>query len=111
MFKPLDLQTTISHSMDIQRIQQAHQSRSVTDQPDFSQELLRSNQQKNQQIQHSDSSAQGNRIREEAANQEKERQRRLKPRRFQKKSGSSGEVEKTDVPIETERGQHIDIKI
>ena len=106
MFKPVDLQTIMPRTVDVQRIQHAHNSRSVTEQQDLSREFLKTSQELQEQIQQSRASEEGPRVRDEADNQEKQK-RRQKRRNPDGKNAPPPE----EAKIETECGRHIDIKI
>lgn len=112
MFKPVDFQTIMPRSVDLQRIQQSENSRPVAEQQEFSRELLRRTQLRREQVQKSNAAGEGNRIREDQ--QEPEDQTgsgQPRSRRFRVKEAASEESPETGEAVDTNRGQHIDIKI
>jgi hypothetical protein len=108
MLKPLDLQTVMPRSVEIQRIQQADQARPVAEQQEMSRETIRQTQLKQEQVQQNEAAEYGNRIRDE----ERHKNRGRHYRRFQDGQEKPKEEEETaKQAVDSKRGQHIDFKI
>lgn len=107
VLKPLDLQTVLPRSVDIQRMQQIQYAQPVIDQQEVTREVVKRNQLKQEQIQNNQATAETNPIR---TNENNPQNRERRYRRFrQTRQGASQESE-SKTPAEPERGQHIDIK-
>lgn len=108
MLKPLDLQTVMPRSVDLQKLQQVDQARPIAEQQEMSRETVKQTQHKQEQVQHSETSENSNRIRDE----EKHRSRGRQYRRFQNGREKPEEEEETKKQaVDSKRGQHIDFKI
>ncbi len=108
MLKPVDLQTIMPRSVDLQKIQQINNTRYITEQQDIAKQVVQESQHRQEQVQQSDASAEGNRIHDEQ--QSRERKGR-KYRRYN--SGKKQEENDTDEAsnLDQKRGNIIDIKI
>jgi hypothetical protein len=106
MLKPVDLQTIMPRSVDLQRVQQAQNNRVVTDQQDFSRELFLRSQTKKVQIQNSEAATEQNKVQEDNA----ENRKRRNYRRFGQTKKVAADSEADNSPEEG-RGMHIDIKM
>ncbi|MGE5580930.1 MAG: hypothetical protein ACM3X9_00140 [Bacillota bacterium] len=109
MYKPLDLQTILPRTMDLQRIQQVQNSRPVVDQQEYSREALKQSQIRQERVEQNEASAEGNRVHDDAFNNEKNRSRRY--RRYSLKRKPQAVADTPEQADDSERGQHIDIKI
>lgn len=108
MLKPLDLQTVMPRSVDLQRIHQADQARPIADQQEMSRETIKQTQLKQEQVQQNEAPEYGNRIRDE----EKHKNRGRHYRRFHDgQDKEKEEEEKANQAVDSKRGQHIDFKI
>lgn len=108
MLKPLDLQTIMPRSVDLQRTQQADQVRPIADQQEMSRETIKQTQLKQEQVQQNNPSEYSNRIHDE----EKQRNRGRHYRRFKDdRDKEKDEEEKAKQVVDSKRGQHIDFKI
>jgi hypothetical protein len=96
-------------TVDIQRIQQTQNSRPMLAQQETSREAVKQSQERQEQVQHNDSTAEGNRIHDGNDNDERNRERRY--RRYGQKKMPKLKVELPELATDSERGQHIDIKI
>ena len=108
MFKPIDLQTIIPRMVDIQRIEQTHNSRPLVSQQELSREAVKQSQEQQEQVLQNKASSKGNNIRNDDDSSEQKRERRYRRYGQRKKAGSS--QEQTEKAVDNERGQHIDIK-
>lgn len=106
MLKPLDLQTIMPRSLDLQQLQHIDQTRPVTEQQEMSRETIKQTQLKQEQVQNNEASGNSRRIRDEAKQQGRERHYR----RFQNNEKKT-EEETTKQAVDLKRGQHIDFKI
>ncbi len=109
LLKPVDFQTLLPRTMDLQRIQQVQNIRPHVDQHEFSREAIRQSQERQEQVQQNDASKEGNRIHDDALDDHKNRERRY--RRYGQKPKKNSEEESLETAPDSERGQHIDIKI
>jgi hypothetical protein len=108
MLKPLDLQTVMPRSLDLQRLQQIDQARPVAEQQEMSRETIKQTQLKQGQVQNNEASGNSNRIRDE----DKHRGRGRHYRRFQNgQEKPETEEESSKQAVDSKRGQHIDFKI
>jgi hypothetical protein len=108
MLKPLDLQTIIPRSVDLQRLQQIDQVRPVIDQQEMSRETIRQTQQKQEQVNNKEAPEDTNRIRDEDYDSHRKRERRY--HRFQDKKKLEQE-DAANQAVDSKRGQHIDFKV
>lgn len=109
LLKPLDLQTIMPRTVDLQRMQQIASSRPITEQQDVSREIDKQSQLRQEQVQNNEASSNSNRIREEESDRRKKRERRYRHYNHDKKAHmEENELDKED---DTDRGRHIDIKI
>ncbi len=108
MLKPVDLQTIMPRSVDLQKVQQVNNNRYITEQQDMAKQVIQESQHRQEQVQQGDASAEGNRIRDEEQSGEKKGR---KYRRF--KAGQKQEENETDEAsnLDIKRGNIIDIKI
>lgn len=109
MFKPLDLQTIMPRTLDIQRIEQIHNSRPLVSQQELSREAVKQSQQQREQVLQNKASSEGNSIRDDNETPERDRERRY--RRYGRKKKEDSNQEQIQAVIDTKRGQHIDIKL
>lgn len=111
MLKPVDLQTIMPRSVDLQKIQQMNNMRYVTEQQETAKQAAQESQLRQEQIQRNEASANSNRIGNE---QESGEGKSRKYRRF-----GAGKKKEQNDPKDTEeasnldqkRGNIIDIKI
>lgn len=108
MLKPVDLQTIMPRSVDLQKIQQMNNTRYITEQQEIEKQVIQESQQRQEQVQQSDASAEGNRIHDQ---RESEGHKGRKYRRFS--SDKKQEEKETDEAsnLDQKRGNIIDIKI
>jgi hypothetical protein len=108
MLKPLDLQTVMPRSVDLQRLQQVDQARPIAEQQEMSRETIRQTQLKQEQVQTNEASQNSNQIHDE----EKRRNRGRHYRRYKDgREEPEKEEETTKQAVDSKRGQHIDFKI
>jgi hypothetical protein len=108
MLKPVDLQTIMPRTVDLQRMQQTQNNRLVVAQQELEREMPRLSQVKQDTVQQGDASAEGNRIEDDALDSQRRRDRRYRRSNQPKNAGQKAEPEKLD---DLERGQHLDITI
>lgn len=108
MLKPVDLQTIMPRSIDLQKIQQINNTRYITEQQSMEKQVIEESEHRQKQVQQGEASNEGNRIRDERRQGE---QKGRKYRRFSNQS-KQGEI-KTDEAsnLDDNRGNIIDIKI
>lgn len=108
MLKPVDLQTIMPRSVDLQKIQHVNNLRFVTEQQELAKQVVQESQLRQEQVQRNDASADSNRIRDD---QQSGGHKGRKYRRF----GSDKKREENDTEeisnIDHKRGNIIDIKI
>lgn len=108
MLKPVDLQTIMPRSVDLQKIQHMNNMRYVTEQQEIAKQAAQESQLRQEQIQRNEASADSNRIRND---QESGERKGRKYRRF----GASKKQEQSDTEeasnLDRKRGNIIDIKI
>ncbi len=110
MLKPVDLQTVMPRSFELQKVQQTHNIRPALEQHEFAKEMDRLAQQQKVQVQQGSGSAAGQIIEEENPERQKNNGRRY--RRFQAKNSDNSEaVNSAEDSVSEERGRLIDIKI
>lgn len=107
MLRPLDLQTVLPRSVDIQRMQQIQYAQPVIDQQEVTREVVKRNQLKQEQIQGNQAAAETNPIR---ANENHSQHRERRYRRFRRTQRGASQEAESQTPAEPERGRHIDIK-
>jgi hypothetical protein len=96
-------------SVDLQRIQQTENSRPMLNQQETLREAVKQSQVRQEQVLQNDASSEGNRIHEDNDNDERNRERRY--RRYGKKKRPVIKDEQPEQAIDSERGHHIDIKM
>lgn len=108
VLKPVDLQTIMPRSIDLQKVEHVNNTRYITEQQEMSKQVVQESQHRQQQVQQGDASGEGNRIHDER--QSGERKGR-KYRRFS--SNQKNEENETDEAsnLDNKRGKIIDIKI
>jgi hypothetical protein len=109
LLKPLDLQVIMPRTLDIQRIEQTHNSRPLVSQQEISREAVKQSQQQQEQVLQNKTSSEANSIYDKSDNSERNRGRRY--RRFGQRKETDLNREKAEEAVDTERGQHIDIKL
>lgn len=109
MFKPLDLQTMLPRSLQLQKIQLVQNVRPISEQQEATREMQARVKKREETVPKSNETAAQSRIRNNADEQPKQREYRL--RRFYKPKVGQNEIEENDEISESERGQHIDFKI
>lgn len=107
MFKPLDLQTMIPRSLDVQRIQHLQNTRPAMEQQQFFQEQNRLHQEDQKRVAAPATSAEGRKIGDQGPDGSG-RQSNMRYRRFYKPTKTDGDDERR---AENGTGQHIDVKI
>ncbi|HBE80483.1 MAG TPA: hypothetical protein DDW65_22270 [Firmicutes bacterium] len=107
MLKPLDLQTIMPRTIDIQRIQQTHNSRPIVTQQETLRDAIKQSQVHQEQVQHNDASSKDKSIHDDEDTQNRER----RYRRYGQRKKNDFKDEQSDQVIDSERGQHIDIKM
>ncbi|TCL66571.1 hypothetical protein EDC14_1015114 [Hydrogenispora ethanolica] len=108
MLKPVDLQTIMPRTFELEKVQQTHNSRPVVDQHEFAKEMLRQSQLFKAQVQQGNESAAGQTIQQN--NPEKQKSNGRRYRRFNNKTQSVA-LEQPEETVDQERGHLIDIKI
>jgi hypothetical protein len=108
LLKPLDLQTIMPRTVDIQRIQQTHNSRPIVTQQETLRDAIKQSQEHQEQVQHNDASSMGKRIRED---EDDDHNRERRYRRYGQRKKNDFKEEQPEEAIDSERGQHIDIKM
>ncbi len=109
MLKPLDLQTIMPRTLDIQRIEQTHNSRPLVSQQELFREAVKQSQEQREQVLQNKASSEGNYIRDDNDTPERNQQRRY--RRYGQKKKVDSNPDKIEKAVDTKRGQHIDIKL
>jgi hypothetical protein len=109
LLKPLDLQTIMPRTVDLQRIQQTENSRPMLNQQETLREAVKQSQVRQEQVLHNETSSESNRIHEDNDNDERNRERRY--RRYGKKKKPAIKEEQPEQANDSERGHNIDIKI
>lgn len=108
MLKPVDLQTIMPRSVDLQKTQHVNNMRYVTEQQEIAKQVAQESQLRQEQIQRNDASADSNRIGNEQGSGEGKGR---KYRRF----GAGRKKEQNDPEeasnLDQKRGNIIDIKI
>lgn len=108
MLKPVDLQTIMPRSVDLQKVQQINNTRYITEQQAMEKQVIEESEHRQEQVQQGEASSEGNRIRDE------QRQGERKGRRYRRFSDESKQAEiETDEAsnLDDKRGNIIDIKI
>ena len=62
MFKPVDLQSFIPRSYDVQKVQAVHQNRPNLERHDFAREMMQQTQERQGQVQKTEQSGDGNKV-------------------------------------------------
>jgi hypothetical protein len=109
LLKPLDLQTIMPRTLDIQRIEQTHNSRPLVSQQEIFREAVKQSQERQEHVLKNEASAQGNRIYDNSDDAERNRERRY--RRYGQRKKTELTAKEHDQADDSGRGQHIDIKI
>ncbi|HEX3044073.1 MAG TPA: hypothetical protein VHY08_04890 [Bacillota bacterium] len=108
MLKPLDLQTVMPRTMDLQKMQQVDHSRPVIQQQEESREGIKQAQLRQEIVQTNEAIANPNRIHD----QEGEQRRGHSNRRYNRfHNKPEKEVPTEEKAVDGQRGQHIDIKM
>ncbi|HOP75160.1 MAG TPA: hypothetical protein PLC07_08940 [Bacillota bacterium] len=108
MLKPVDLQTMVPRSMDVQKVQGVQHNRPATDHFEFHRQLIQQSQIQQEQVQRNESSSKGRTIRREDS--EKEKRRNLKYSRSRTGAKVEPEAENQDELRDEQRGTHIDVR-
>ncbi len=108
LLKPVDLQTIMPRSVDLQKVEQVNNTRYITEQQEISKQVVRESQLRQEQVQQGGASGEANRIRDD---QQSEERKERKYRRFS--SGQKWEENETEEAsnLDLKRGNIIDIKI
>lgn len=108
VLKPVDLQTIMPRSIDLQKVEQVNNTRYITEQQEVSKEVVRESQLRQEQVQQGEAAGEGNRIRD---NQQPEERKGRKYRHYS--SDQKHKENETDEAsnLDTKRGNMIDIKI
>jgi hypothetical protein len=109
LLKPLDLDILIPRMFDVQRIEQTHSSRPIVSQQEISREAVKQSQERQEQVLQNEASAKGNSIHEDGDAPERNRDRRY--RRYGQRKKAELNMDQTVKATDTNRGQHIDIKL
>jgi hypothetical protein len=96
-------------TFDIQRIEQTHNSRPLVFQQEISREAVKQSQQQQEQVLHNEASGEGNRIHDDSDHTKHNNERRY--RRYGQRRKSGEDMEHPAQAIDSDRGQHIDIKM
>jgi hypothetical protein len=108
VLKPVDLQTIMPRSVDLQKVQQISNTRYITEQQAMEKQVIEESEHRQKQVQEGEASSEGNRIRDER------RQGEGKGRKYRRFSNGSkqGEIESDEASnLDDKRGNIIDIKI
>lgn len=106
MLKPVDLQTIMPRSVDLQKIQHVNNTRYVTQQQEIAKQMVQESQLRREQVQQNEASANSNRIRDD---QQSGGHKGRKYRRFA--SDKKRKEKDTEEVSDKKRGNIIDIKI
>ncbi|NLW47769.1 MAG: hypothetical protein GXY86_10600 [Firmicutes bacterium] len=106
MLKPVDLQTIMPRSVDLQKIQHVNNTRYVTQQQEIAKQMVQESQLRREQVQQNEASANSNRIRDD---QQSGGHKGRKYRRFG--SDKKRKEKDTEEVSDKKRGNIIDIKI
>jgi uncharacterized protein (DUF2344 family) len=110
LLKPLDLQTVMPRSMDLQRMQQIDQSRPVIIQQEESRDSVKQAQLRQEIVQTNEAIANPNRIHEQQEREQRRGHNNRRYNRFHNKPEKELAAEE-EKAADGQRGQHIDIKI
>jgi hypothetical protein len=110
LLKPVNLQTIIPRSLDVQRMQQINNLRFHLDQVQFAKEMLQSAEECQLKVNQTSAADEGTRIREDASD-EPAKHSAPRYRRYNGKKRGAAAVESDEQEPEPEPGHHIDIKI
>lgn len=108
VLKPVDLQTIMPRSIDLQKVQQINNTRYITEQQAIEKQVVEESKQRQEQVQQGEASSEGNRIGDE---QQSERGKGRKYRRFNDKSKQEETETDETSNLDSKRGNIIDIKI
>lgn len=108
MLKPVDLQTIMPRSIDLQKVEQVSNTRYISEQKAMEKQIVEEAKHRQEQVQQGDATGEGNRIREDDQSGEGKGR---KYRRFKDQSKQE-ETELNEASnLDTKRGNIIDIKI
>jgi hypothetical protein len=96
-------------TLDIQRIEQTHNSRPLVSQQELSREAVKQSQAQQEQVLQNKASSEGNYIRGDNETPEQNRERRY--RRYGQRKKVDSNPDEVEKAVDTKRGQHIDIKL
>lgn len=108
MLKPVDLQTIMPRSIDLQKTQQINNNRYITEQQAMGKQIIEESEHRQEQVQQGNASSEGNRISNEhqsGGGKGKEN------RRFKEQSKQAEDETDEASNLDTKRGNIIDIKI
>lgn len=108
MLKPVDLQTIMPRSIDLQKVQQVSNTRYISEQQAMEKQVVEEAKLRQEQVQQGAAAGEGNRIREEGQSGEGKGR---KYRRFKGQSKQEGTETDEASNLDTKRGNIIDIKI
>jgi hypothetical protein len=110
MLKPLDLQTIMTRAVDVQRMQQIHNTRPQIEQQQFSEELRHQFELHQSQVEQTAVAGENAKIQNHSGDDSKRQSTARRFRRFFGKKPNEPE-EELQVKDVNGPGQHIDIKI
>jgi hypothetical protein len=110
LLRPLDLQTIVTRAVDVQRMQQIHNTRPQIEQQQFSEELRHQFEMHQTQVAHTAAAAEGAKIQEHGERDSRRQSSSRRFRRFFEKKPDQPEAEQSKRTA-VGPGQHIDIKI
>ncbi len=108
MLKPVDLQTIMPRSIDLQKVQQINNTRYITEQQAMEKQVIEESEHRQEQVQQGNALNEGNRIRGE---QQSGEGKGRKYRRFNEKQKQEETETDETSKLDTKRGNIIDIKI
>ncbi|HEY8464773.1 MAG TPA: hypothetical protein VIM29_12350 [Bacillota bacterium] len=109
MLKPLDLQTIMPRSVDVQRIQQHQNTRPIMEQQQLTQELTYLYENRQNQVEQTVAAREDSKVRPDESDNPGKRRKGSNQKRFRSKKEPREESTRPDAPAGP--GQHIDIKI
>jgi len=108
VLKPVDLQTIMPRSIDLQKVQQVNNTRYISEQQTVEKQVIEESKLRQERVQQGNATAERNRIHDER--QTGERKGR-KYRRYNKQSKQEDTEHDEASQFDTKRGNIIDIKI
>ena len=108
MLKPVDLQTIMPRSIDLQKVQQISNTRYISEQQALEKQVIEEAEDRQKQVQQADAAGEGNRIRKEGQSGEGKGR---KYHRFKDQSKQEETEADEASNLDNKRGNIIDIKI